>query len=108
MPKPRKTPEQRLAELQAKRDAITARMDREKAKLRTDERKRDTRRKIVAGAIVLEHARHDPGFGAALDELLRQHVTRPEDRELFGFDAGPPGETEAATAPQAFDQVRQG
>ena len=77
MPQSRKTPEQRLAELQAKRDRITAQMDDEKAKLKTAERKRDTRRKIVAGAIVLTHAELDPEFNAQLSRLLTKHVTRP-------------------------------
>lgn len=97
MPHPRKTPEQRLAELQAKRDAITAQMDREKAKLKTAERKRDTRRKIVAGAIVLTHAELDPEFNAQLSRLLAKHVTRPEDRELFDLDPVPEENAQAAS-----------
>lgn len=46
-------------------------------------RKRDARRKIVAGAVVLRHAESDPAFRALLQLVLQQHVTRPIDRQLF-------------------------
>lgn len=46
-------------------------------------RKYDTRRKIIAGAIVLSHAGHDPQFRRELGRLFQLHVTRPNDRALF-------------------------
>lgn len=101
-----KSPEQKLAELQAKRDRITAQMDREKAKLKSIERKRDTRRKIVAGAIVLTHAELDPEFDAQLSRLLAKHVTRPEDRELFSLDPLP-NKSEASSDPSAFNLAQR-
>jgi hypothetical protein len=49
------------------------------------QRKDDTRRKIIAGAIALEYAQHDPDFAAALAGLLNEKVTKPADRALFDF-----------------------
>ncbi|MGS2723954.1 hypothetical protein ACVBEJ_09415 [Porticoccus sp. GXU_MW_L64] len=56
------------------------------AQERTKERKRDTRKKIVAGAIVLQHATTDSQFKATIDGLINKHVTSENDRELFGLD----------------------
>lgn len=46
-------------------------------------RKRDTRRKVIAGALALSHAGHDREFRRELRRLVLQHVTRPRDRALF-------------------------
>lgn len=78
----RKTPDQKLAELQAKRDRLNARIQKEQAKARTEARKEDTRRKIVAGAIALEHCEHDPNFRHVFHDLLRKHV-KESDQALF-------------------------
>lgn len=85
MPK-RKTDEELLAELEAKKSQIDARIQKKRAAVRTRQRKRDTRRKIIAGALALEHARIDTAFGATLSKLLNEHVTRPDDRKLFQLD----------------------
>ncbi len=78
-----KTREQRIAELEQKKAQLDARIQREKARIRQNERKEDTRRKIVAGAIVLEHAQKDARFREVLNNLLDNFATRPEDRKLF-------------------------
>lgn len=80
---PRKTPEEKLQSLEQKEAQLKARISKAKAIVRGQERKRDTRRKIIAGALALEHADQDERFGQALRQLLEQHVTRPEDRALF-------------------------
>ncbi|MCA0948503.1 hypothetical protein LCM08_26535 [Salipiger pacificus] len=82
----RKTPEQKIADLEQQEARIKARLQREKAKLRDSERKADTRRKIIAGAIALEHAEINPEFGTELWRALRKHVTRDQDRLLLGLD----------------------
>lgn len=79
----RKTPEQKLAELQIKREQLDARMKLESAKVKTAERKKDTRRKVIAGALALEHATHNPSFKETLHKLIADHVERAEDRALF-------------------------
>lgn len=80
---PRKSPDEKLAELEQRKGQIEAQIQRQKARLRVEERKRDTRRKIIAGALALEHASLNPAFGEELQKLIRQHVTREGDRALF-------------------------
>lgn len=83
--KPRKTPEEQLAELQAKESQLKARIQKKRAEVTAKRRKQDTRRKIIAGAVALEHMAHDKEFADKLAELLDNHVTRPEDRKLLGL-----------------------
>jgi len=87
MPRPKKTPEQRLLELKAKEAQLAARIKSETSKIRTSERKRNTRRKVIAGALALEHAAMDSTFGETLKNLLDRHVTRADDRALFDLPA---------------------
>jgi hypothetical protein len=77
----RKTIEQRLAELDARRASL-------KARLTKQERARDTRRKVLLGALALnrlEHGRDD--FSRNLGDWLRRELpaflTRDMDKELF-------------------------
>jgi hypothetical protein len=53
-----------------------------KKKISEKARKIDTRRKIVAGAVVLKHAQIDQRFGAELHKLLESFVGE-RDRHLF-------------------------
>lgn len=77
----RKTIEQRLAELDAQRATLKARLNKQ-------ERARDTRRKVLLGALVLhrlEHGRDE--LSRALPDWLRRELpgflTRDGDKELF-------------------------
>ena len=79
-----KTPEERLAELQAKQNQIAERVKAQQAKIKAEERKKDTRRKIVAGAIALEHMEYDENFKHVMEGLLRRHV-KASDQDLFDF-----------------------
>lgn len=79
----RRSPEQQLADLQKKEAQLKARIQKKQAEVRGKQRKQDTRRKIIAGALALEHAEQDQQFGKVLKKLLREHVTRAEDRKLF-------------------------
>jgi vacuolar-type H+-ATPase subunit E/Vma4 len=81
----RKTPEQQLEALRQKEARLKAQIQRKAAQVNAAKRKRDTRRKIIAGAIALEHMAHDKEFANVLKRLLNEHVTRPEDRKLFGL-----------------------
>lgn len=76
----RKTPDERIAELKQQEAQIRVRLARETAKLRDQERKDDTRRKIIVGALALEH--QDGEFQATLTRLLHQYV-KASDRRLF-------------------------
>ena len=70
----------RLLEKKAKLDARLKQLALHEAK---QNRKDDTRRKIIAGALILEHAEIDPEFAPVLAKLLNRYVTRPQDRALF-------------------------
>lgn len=90
-----------IEELIAKREAVNARIRREQAKARTQERKDDTRRKVLAGAAVLERAAKDDLFKHELHQQLAGFLTRPDDRALFGLaplPATPDAKPEAAEA----------
>ena len=77
----RKTIEQRLAELDAQRATLKARLNKQ-------ERANDTRRKVLLGALVLhrmENGRDD--FSKSLGDWLRRELpgflTRDGDKKLF-------------------------
>ncbi|RVP77548.1 mobilization protein [Sinorhizobium meliloti] len=78
----RKTIEQRLAELEAQRSALKARLSKQ-------ERANDTRRKVLLGALVLHRLdnANDPEFTKRLGDWLRRELpgflTRDNDKALF-------------------------
>jgi hypothetical protein len=78
----RKTIEQRLAELDAQRATLKARLSKQ-------DRANDTRRKVLLGALVLHRLENsnDPDFTRRLSDWLRRELpgflTRDGDRELF-------------------------
>lgn len=78
----RKTPEEQLIELEERQAQINARIQKKKAEVRKTERKKETRRKIIAGALALEHAAINPEFGAELKKLISRHA-REDDKALF-------------------------
>lgn len=75
----------KLGKLLEKRETLAARIRREQAKARTQHRKDDTRRKILAGAMILERAEKDAAFKIELDALLARFLLRDDDRALFGL-----------------------
>ena len=78
----RKTIEQRLAELDAQRSAL-------KARLSKTERNNDMRRKVLIGSLVLHHLEtsNDQEFNKQLGDWLRRELpgflTRDNDKALF-------------------------
>ena len=74
---------ERRQKLLEKKRQLDAQIKALEARERQAERKRDTRRKVIAGALALEHAGYDEEFGQTLFRLLNRHVTRPQDRALF-------------------------
>lgn len=66
------------------------------AQVKLRERKLDTRRKIIAGALALEHAKRDDRFHAILLRLLDQYVERDVERALFGLAPLPPAKPDDA------------
>ena len=102
----RKPLEQRIAQLEARAKAL-------KSRLNQQERARDTRRKILLGALVLHRLEQsgDAEFSKRLGDWLRRELpgflTREEDKTLFNDLLQPAGDTEhlnPAVALQAREQ----
>ncbi len=73
----------KLNRLKEQRAVLDARIRQEENKQRAGERKSDTRRKILAGAAVLEWAKRDKEFSSRLTAELRRFLVRDAERELF-------------------------
>jgi hypothetical protein len=91
----------RLEKLLEQREAVNARIRREQAKTRTQERKDDTRRKILAGATILDRAEKDAAFKAELHKLIAGFLVRDSDRALFGLAPLPGAAAARDDAPSA-------
>ncbi len=74
--------QKKLAQLKARKQRIE---QREKSKLQGVARKQDTRRKVLAGAMLLELMAKDAGFQKQMLGKLSTFLTRPDDRTLFGL-----------------------
>ena len=75
----------KLAKLQEQMAKLAAQARDLQAREKDKERKNDTRRKVIAGALALEHLEKNPGghFATQLVALLNEYVTRSADRALF-------------------------
>ena len=78
------------AKLQAaekrRRDALNRRIRRAESRLRTRRRREDTRRKILAGAWVLEESGKSAAAAAKLRRGLDRFLSRDRDRALFELE----------------------
>ena len=98
----RKSIEQRLAELDAQRSALKARLSKQ-------DRANDTRRKVLLGALVLHRLENaiDPEFTKRLGDWLRRELpgflTRDNDKALFADLLGtePANTTENSNSTEA-------
>jgi hypothetical protein len=78
-----------IQKMQAQREKLNARIQLLKNKQASDARKQDARRKILAGAYLIEVLHH--GDVRAVGEMLAQAGFLEErDRVLFGLDAQNP------------------
>lgn len=75
----------KLDALQKKAAALDAQIKAVKARERENARKLDTRRKIIVGALALNHMEKNPGsdFSKKLAALINEYVAKPYERELF-------------------------
>ncbi len=77
---------EKLARLREKQKTIAAQIQREENRLKKEERKKDTRRKILVGAAVLHKASKDSEYNKWLiHNLLDGFLDRTDDRALFGL-----------------------
>lgn len=65
-------------------------------------RKLDTRRKIIAGALALEHMQFDGRYGQAFRALIDEYVTRDQDRALFDLPPLPDDDRRHASPPKVY------
>ncbi len=79
-----------IQRLQEKLKQAKARKQKMEARKRANETKKlraqDTRRKILAGAVMLTRAANDEQVNALLRSALDEALTRPDDRALFGME----------------------
>ena len=73
-PRPKLSRADRAAQLRAKAQRLEA-LDRDQ------ERRRDTRRKVIIGGAIIAEARENAEFAATIAELLKRRVTREIDVE---------------------------
>lgn len=72
----------RLSEIAAQKKAIAAKAN---ALAKKQERKNETRRKILAGSLVLEMMQLDESFKNGLMIRLNKYLKRSDDRAIFGL-----------------------
>lgn len=98
---PRQSDDERMATLNARMAKLQRQIRTIKSREKDQARRIDARRKIIAGALALEHFERNPGseFGQTMFRLLDRYV-RPEERVLFDFlpkrDDGSPASSAAA------------
>jgi hypothetical protein len=82
---PRKSTAERLKTPRDKREQLDAQLRALEARNKQAERRADTRRKVIAGALALEHYEKNPDseFHRIIFRLLDEYVVRPHDRALF-------------------------
>jgi len=90
------------AKLEAKKRLIEAQLKRLNALEAEQRRKNDTRRKIIAGALALNHAADDENedFRRTLYRLIGRYVVKPYERALFGLE---PLETPAESETETYE-----
>ena len=102
---PRRSTTNRMQTLRQKREQLDAQLKLLAAREKQAERKADTRRKVIAGALALEHfeANRDSEFARVLLRLMDEYVTRPYDRVLFPFLSPPAPPDAESPAPASAD-----
>lgn len=78
--------EQKLKQLKEQKKLAE---NREKKKLKERERKDDTRRKIVLGALYLQRMKKDEQFNEQILGWLDKVLKENRDRKLFGLPESP-------------------
>ncbi len=86
--------EEKLKGLEERRDKLNARIARDRARLGQDERRRDTRKKILAGAFLLQRVEQGEWSKERFMEGMDAFLTNDRDRELFGLESVEEGRSE--------------
>lgn len=75
----------RLDKLTIKRQQLNAQIQALKAKESKQNRKEDTKRKVLVGSVVLKMLETGEMPEERLNQILDKHLTRDGDRALFGL-----------------------
>lgn len=77
----------RLAKLEQQKARIERQIAQARARVKTESRKQDTRRKIILGGLVEKHCSLHPesAFAGEVAKLIEAFVTGKNERELFGL-----------------------
>ena len=107
--KRRKSLDEKLAAAAARQAKAAETLRLRKVKLQLHEaqkrvlgRRLDTRKKIIAGALALEHMLFDGRYGAAFRALIDEYVTRDQDRALFDLPPLPDGDERRVNPPKVY------
>lgn len=75
---------ERLEEqIRQKKALLTKKKSQLAQKAKRESRAKETRRKILAGAIVLQRAQNDPDFAARLFQIIGEDLIEDRNRALF-------------------------
>lgn len=77
-----KLSKQALEKLKSQREKINSRIQATEARLKTSERKKDTRRKILVGSYFLDEAIKENKL-SEIKILMDKYLSRESDRALF-------------------------
>ena len=87
---PRAKPADRLRKLEEQRARINAEIQRVRGRESQEERKRETRRKILIGAMVLDQVVRGEWPEKRLKAAMDRFLERDQDRALFALPARQP------------------
>ena len=90
----------RLEEFTKRRDQISAQIQALKAREQAEERKRDTRRKVLIGAAVLERVKSGKWPEERLLAMMDEFLTKELDRQLFRLPSKPATDKPAIESPE--------
>lgn len=89
MPKPKLSYEEQKQRLKEKQARLQAQFQKVAGREKAEERKADTRRKVLAGAVVLKACETDATLKEKVWGLMEKNLTMNKDRAVFGFPLRP-------------------
>lgn len=89
MPKPKVSDAEQMQRLSEKKARIQAQFQKVAGRVKAEQRKVDTRRKVLAGAVVLKACETDEALKEKVWGLMEQSLTMNKDRTVFGFPLRP-------------------
>ncbi len=90
----RRTIDEQLEAERKKLEEQKAKVARLQGKKRERQRKTDTRRKVLAGALLLERIETDDRLRMWFEAQIDEFLTRDSDRKVFGLEPKPPATDE--------------